>query len=137
MSRIFLLYIVLICVWLGGNSSAMAQITPAQERDAGIRNQQELQRQQQQEQQQRQQLERMPDVRLTGPEKAITQTLPIETPCFLIERLQLPNRQQLNHQRHPKQSGLQRHQRECERGHGQLTHARPRLEFDPDRRGHG
>lgn len=90
MSRIFLLYIVLICVWLGGNSSAMAQITPAQERDAGIRNLQELQRQQQQEQQ-RQQLERMPDVRLTGPEKAITQTLPIETPCFLIERLQLQN----------------------------------------------
>jgi len=69
----------------------MAQITPAQERDAGIRNQQELQRQQQQEQQQRQQLERMPDVRLTAPEKATTQTLPIETPCFLIEGFQLQN----------------------------------------------
>jgi len=91
MSRIFLIYIVFICVWLGDNSSAMAQITPAQERDAGIRNQQELQRQQQQEQQQRQQLERMPDVRLTAPEKATTQTLPIETPCFLIEGFQLQN----------------------------------------------
>jgi len=91
MSRIFLIYIVFICVWLGDNSSAMAQITPAQERDAGIRNQQELQRQQQQEQQQRQQLERMPDVRLTAPEKAIAQTLPIETPCFLIEGFQLQN----------------------------------------------
>jgi hemolysin activation/secretion protein len=91
MSRIFLLYIVVICVGLWGNSNALAQITPAQERDIGIRNQQELQRQQQQEQQQRQQFERTPDVRLTTPEKAITQTLPIETPCFLIERLQLQN----------------------------------------------
>ena len=71
--------------------SASAQISPAQERDIGIRNQQELQRQQQQEQQQRQQLERTPDVRLIAPEKTTTQTLPIETPCFLIERLQLQN----------------------------------------------
>ncbi len=46
--------------------SAAAQISHAQERDIGIRNQQELQRQQQQEQQQRQQRERTPDVRLTG-----------------------------------------------------------------------
>mgnify|MGYP000016373260 CR=1 FL=1 len=68
-----------------------AQITSVQERDLGIRNQQELQRQQQQEQQQRQQLERAPDVRLTAPEKSTAQTLPIETPCFLIERLQLQN----------------------------------------------
>ena len=71
--------------------SATAQIGPIQERDIGIRNQQELQRQQQQEQQQRQQLERVPDVRLTAPEKATSQTQPIETPCFLIERLQLQN----------------------------------------------
>jgi hemolysin activation/secretion protein len=71
--------------------SASAQISPAQERDIGIRNQQELQRQQQQEQQQRQQVERTPDVRLTEPEKATTQTLPIETPCFPIQRLQLQN----------------------------------------------
>ncbi len=71
--------------------SASAQISPAQERDIGIRNQQELQRQQQQEQQQRQQLERTPDVRLTAPEKATTQTQPIETPCFPIQRLQLQN----------------------------------------------
>ena len=71
--------------------SASAQISPAQERDIGIRNQQELQRQQQQERQQRQQLERAPDIRLTAPEKASSQTLPIETPCFLIERLQLQN----------------------------------------------
>ena len=70
---------------------AMAQITPAQERDIGNRNQQELQRQQQQEQQKRQQFEHTPDVRLTSPEKATSQTLPIETPCFLIERLQLNN----------------------------------------------
>jgi len=47
--------------------NAIAQITPAQERDIGIRNQQELQRQQQQEPQQRQQLARAPDVRLTVP----------------------------------------------------------------------
>jgi len=71
--------------------SASAQISTAQERDIGARNQQELQRQQQQEQQQRQQFERAPDVRLTAPETATSQTLPIETPCFLIERLQLKN----------------------------------------------
>ena len=71
--------------------SASAQISPAQERDLGTRNQHELQRQQQQEQQQRQQLERTPDVRLIAPEKVTTQTLPIETPCFLIERLLLQN----------------------------------------------
>ena len=71
--------------------NAIAQITPAQERDIGIRNQQELQRQQQQEKQQRQQLERTPDVRLTAPENSTSQTLPIETPCFLIERVELKN----------------------------------------------
>lgn len=71
--------------------NAVAQTIPTQERDIGIRNQQEVQRQQQQEQQQRQQLERTPDVRLTAPEKATSQTLPIETPCFLIERLDLKN----------------------------------------------
>ena len=71
--------------------SASAQISPAQERDIGIRNQQELQHQQQQGQQQRQQLERTPDVRRTAPEKATTQTLPVETPCFVIERFQLHN----------------------------------------------
>lgn len=71
--------------------SVSAQISPAQEHDIGIRNQQELQRQQQQEQQQRQQRERTPDVRLTEPENATTQTLPIETPCFPIQRLQLQN----------------------------------------------
>jgi len=69
--------------------NASAQINPTQERDLGIRNQQELQRQQQQEQQQRQQLERATDVRLTAPEREATQTLPIETPCILIERIQL------------------------------------------------
>jgi hemolysin activation/secretion protein len=57
-----------------------AQITSAQEGDLGIRNRQELQRQQQQDQQLRQQLERTSDVRL-----------PIETPCFSIQRLQLQN----------------------------------------------
>jgi len=71
--------------------NAIAQITPAQERDIGIRNQQELQRQQQQEPQQRQQLERAPDVRLTAPDKSTSQALPIETPCFLIERFELKN----------------------------------------------
>lgn len=71
--------------------SAAAQLNPTQERDIGSRNQQELRRQQQQEQQQRQQRERTPDVRLAAPEKAITRTLPIETPCFPIQRLQLQN----------------------------------------------
>ncbi len=71
-------------------TNASAQITPAQERDISIRNQQELQRQQQ-EQQQRVQQVRTSDVRLTVPEKTTTQTLPVETPCFLIERLQLKN----------------------------------------------
>lgn len=71
--------------------SAMAQITPAQVRDAASRNEQELQRQQQQEQQQRQQIERATDVRLTAPEKVTSQTLPIETLCFLIERVELKN----------------------------------------------
>ena len=69
--------------------NVFAQISPSQERDIGIRNQQELQRQQQQEQQQRQQLERTTDVRLTAQDKATSQTLPIETPCFLIEHLRL------------------------------------------------
>ncbi len=71
--------------------SVAAQLNPTQERDIGSRNQQELRRQQQQEQQQRQQRERTPDVRLTAPEKTITQTLPIETPCFPIQRLLLQN----------------------------------------------
>jgi hemolysin activation/secretion protein len=74
-----------------GASSAvtvMAQVGQAQERDIAVRNQQELQRQQQQEQQLRQQLERTPDVRLSTPEQATTQTLPTETPCFVIDRFQ-------------------------------------------------
>ena len=71
--------------------SATAQVTSIQERDIGIRNQQELQRQQQIEQLLRQQHERTPDVRLPNPEKSISQTLPIETPCFLIERFELKN----------------------------------------------
>jgi hemolysin activation/secretion protein len=70
---------------------ASAQITPAQERDIGTRNQQELQRQQQQELQLRQQQERTKDVRLKSPEETTTPTLPVETPCFLIEHLQLKN----------------------------------------------
>ncbi len=68
-----------------------AQITSTQERDLGIRNQHELQRQQQQEQQQRQQLERGADVRLSSRETHTSQTLPIEIPCFLIQHLQLQN----------------------------------------------
>ena len=64
-----------------------AQITSTQERDLGIRNQHELQRQQQQEQQQRQQLERGADVRLSSRETHTSQTLPIEIPCFLIQHL--------------------------------------------------
>ena len=71
--------------------SILAQITPAQERAVGVLKEQELIRRQQQEQQQRQQLERTSDVRRSIPEKSTTQTLPIETPCFLIERLQLHN----------------------------------------------
>lgn len=69
--------------------SALAQISPAQERDIGIRHQQELQRQQQQERQQRQQMERRPDVRLTTSQKTVPRSLPVETPCFQIERLLL------------------------------------------------
>ncbi len=68
---------------------ASAQISPTQERDIGIRHQQELQRQQQQERQQRQQMERTPDVRLTTSEKTVPRSLPVETPCFQIERLLL------------------------------------------------
>jgi hemolysin activation/secretion protein len=71
--------------------TVVAQITPTQERAVGVLKDQELIRRQQQEQQQRQQLERTSDVRLSIPEKATTQTLSIETPCFLIERLQLRN----------------------------------------------
>ena len=69
--------------------NVMAQIPPVQERDIGIRNQQELQRQQQQEQQLRQQQERTPDVRLSIPEKETAKSVPIEAPCFVIEHLQL------------------------------------------------
>jgi hemolysin activation/secretion protein len=68
---------------------AVAQISPAQERDIGIRNQLEQQRQQQQELQQRHQQERMPDVRLTAPQTAPSSVLPVEERCFVIERLQL------------------------------------------------
>jgi hemolysin activation/secretion protein len=71
--------------------SALAQVSPALERDIGIRHQQELQRQQQQEHQQRQQMERRPDVRLSSPEKIAVRSLPIETPCFQIERLLIKN----------------------------------------------
>jgi hemolysin activation/secretion protein len=78
-----------VVIGLSLSFSAVAQITPTQERDIGVRNQQELQRQQQHERQQRQQLERTPDVRLTAPEGAATPARPIESPCFLIERLQL------------------------------------------------
>ncbi len=70
------------------STHAAAQITPAQERDINLRNQQELLRNQQQEQQQRQLLERRPDVRLTPSETVSTKPLPVETPCFLIERVQ-------------------------------------------------
>lgn len=76
---------------------ASAQITPTQERDVGIRNEQELQRQQQQELQRRQQQERTPDVRLTAPENTSTPSLPIETPCFLINRLELNNSSGASH----------------------------------------
>ncbi len=72
-------------------TTAVAQISPVQERDIDVRNQQELQRQQQQGQQLRQQQERTPDVRLSTPEKETENSLPIETPCFLIEHLQLEN----------------------------------------------
>ncbi len=85
------LHIAIALGMVAASWSATAQVTSIQERDIGIRNQQELQRQQQQEQQQRQQLERTPDVRLSAPEKATTQTLPIETPCFPIQRFQLQN----------------------------------------------
>lgn len=78
---------VLLGVCLSIN--AVAQINSAQERDIGIRNQQELLRQQQQMQELQQKHERTPDVRLGAPDKAQTQPLPIEAPCFLIDRIQL------------------------------------------------
>jgi hemolysin activation/secretion protein len=53
------------------STTVVAQITPEQERDIGVRNQQELQRQQQQEQQLRQQQERTPDVRLNTPHPTV------------------------------------------------------------------
>lgn len=75
----------------GVSFSAQSQSTPAQERDIATRNQQELLRQQQQEQQQRQQRERMPDVRLQAPEDKSKPKLPIETPCFDLQQLELKN----------------------------------------------
>lgn len=71
-------------------SHVRAQITSAQERDAASRNEQELLRREQQKQQQRQQLEQAPSVRLSV-KTATTSVIPVETPCFLIERLQFQN----------------------------------------------
>lgn len=68
---------------------AAAQIGPPRELDIGARNQQEFQRQQQQELRLRQQQERTPDVRLLSPQATVADTLPLETPCFLIKRLAL------------------------------------------------
>ena len=76
---------------------ASAQITQTQEREAGIRNEQALQRQQQQELQRRQQQERTPDVRLTAAVNASTPSRPIETPCFLIQRLELKSSSSTSH----------------------------------------
>lgn len=73
------------------STTAIAQITPAQERAVGVLNDQELIRRRQQEQQQRQQQEHTSDVRLTQTEGAAVLELPVETPCFLIERLHLKN----------------------------------------------
>jgi hemolysin activation/secretion protein len=68
---------------------AAAQIGSSKEFDIGARNQQEFLRQQQQELQLRQQQERTPDVRLVSPQATVADTLPVETPCFVIERLSL------------------------------------------------
>jgi hemolysin activation/secretion protein len=68
---------------------ATAQIGPIKEFDIGARNQQEFQRQQQQELRLRQQQERTPDVRLLSPQATVADTVPVETPCFVIERLAL------------------------------------------------
>ena len=76
---------------------ASAQINQTQEREAGIRNEQALQRQQQQELQRRQQQERTPDVRLTAAVNASTPSRPIETPCFLIRRLELKSSSGTSH----------------------------------------
>lgn len=70
--------------------SSVAQITSAQEREAAGRNDQELLRRQQQEQQQRQQLERAPSVRLSV-ETEKTSVLPVESPCFVIQRVEIKN----------------------------------------------
>lgn len=70
---------------------AVAQITPAQEREAASRNAQELLRRQQQEQQLRQQQERSPDVRLPSGADPAAMPLPVETPCFVIQRLLITN----------------------------------------------
>ena len=84
---------VLIGVCLGFTVSlqAAAQITPAQERAAVSRNEQELLRRQQQEQQLRQQQEHRPDVRLPKTEDTAIAPLPVEVPCFVIQHLEIKN----------------------------------------------
>ncbi len=80
-----------IGIGLGACLSVAAQITPSQERDAASRNEQELLRRQQQEQQLRRQQERSPDVRLPSVDATEVSPLPVETPCFVIQRLEIKN----------------------------------------------
>ena len=85
------LRVISVLIGMSTSVTVTAQVGLVQGSDIAIRNQQELQRQQQQEQQLRQQLESVPDIRLRTQEKTVAQTLPIETPCFPMPRLQLQN----------------------------------------------
>jgi len=67
---------------------AVAQITPAQERDAANRNTQELLRRQQQEQQIRKKSEESANIRLS-PEPLKTAEFPTESPCFVIQHVEI------------------------------------------------
>ena len=89
MLRTFQLNSLFLCVGIGIQFCALAQINPAQERDAIGRHEQELLRRQQQEQQQRQVLERSRDLRSPQGQEKQPAALPVEIPCFAVEQIKL------------------------------------------------
>lgn len=89
MLRTFQLNSLFLCVGIGIQFCALAQINPTQERDAIGRHEQELLRRQQQEQQQRQLLERSRDLRSPQVQEKQPAALPVEIPCFAIEQIEL------------------------------------------------
>ena len=84
----FLKLMIIFVGWSALWSLSVAQISPSQEREAASRNAQELLRRQQQEQQLRKESEGVPNVRLPH-ERLKTPELPVETPCFVIQRLEI------------------------------------------------